>query len=241
MQRALAFAMAALGLSLVPLHARAQETIYLVRHAEKAAGGALLDDAKLPLTLFGEKQAGLLADQLDDAGITAVYYSQSDPAFDPERKGESILRTKATACPLIKRLREQGKPVTAYDLVYPNWIGNWRDRAEVMVPFAEQAVETIRRNHRGRSDKAILIVGHENTVPAMIRQLAKTQLFLLDPETDISRPHEFMGPKEFGLLYEVNLKAATPKEFLRITRYAASSSTAAPATVLDPVERAGEK
>ena len=65
--------------------AAAQSTIFLVRHAEKAAG----DDPDLTDT--GRARAESLANVLKDAGITAIYTSE-------------VKRTQQTAAPLAKSL-----------------------------------------------------------------------------------------------------------------------------------------
>ncbi len=218
---------------------QAQETIFLVRHAERAGG----EGPNVPLTPFGKAQARLLADYLEDAGITAIYYSRLDPAIDPDHKGNLILRTKLTAAPLLERLNAKAKgSIAEYDLFYdPGKLANWRDHPEVMLPFAQTAVDTVGRNQKERPAKAILIVGHENTVPALIRQLASSRPWPLDPETSLRQTHEFMSPLEFGLLYQVKPNAATPRSFLRITRYATSSSKAVPGSVIYPIEPNGMK
>jgi phosphohistidine phosphatase SixA len=72
---------------LFALPVRAQEALFLVRHAEKA------DDSKDPaLSPAGEARAKALAARLRDAGITAVYATEYQ-------------RTQKTAQPLADALR----------------------------------------------------------------------------------------------------------------------------------------
>lgn len=51
--------------------ARAQEAIYIVRHAERAS-----DDPQSPLSAEGHARAARLADILRDAGITAIFVTE---------------------------------------------------------------------------------------------------------------------------------------------------------------------
>jgi broad specificity phosphatase PhoE len=100
--------------------------IYVVRHAEKAAGG------KDPeLTAEGQVRAQNIAAILQKAGITHVF---STP----------YLRTQQTARPLAQR---RNVPVESYD------------------PRAPQAlVDKVKS-----LDGAVLVVGHSNTVPELVR------------------------------------------------------------------------
>jgi phosphohistidine phosphatase SixA len=78
--------------------AAAQQTIFIVRHAERADGGAGVSptmDADPDLSEAGQARAASLATVLKDAGITAI--------FATDRK-----RTQQTAAPLAKVL---GLPV----------------------------------------------------------------------------------------------------------------------------------
>src|SRR5205823_820783 len=75
---------AALLLAALPL--RAQEAVFLVRHAEKAD---LSKDAAL--SAAGEARARALAERLREAGVTAIYTSE-------------YRRTKQTAQPLARAL-----------------------------------------------------------------------------------------------------------------------------------------
>ena len=70
-----------------------ENTIYLVRHAEKADG----DNPSL--TLVGRARAEILARELSDAGLTAIYSTD-------------YKRTRETAAPIAKAT---GLPVIGYD------------------------------------------------------------------------------------------------------------------------------
>ena len=73
-------------------------TVFLVRHAEKAAEGA---DPSLNET--GRKRAKALADMLADAGVTAIFSSE-------------FHRTQDTAAPLAERLGIKVTIVPAKDI-----------------------------------------------------------------------------------------------------------------------------
>lgn len=70
-----------------------ENTIYLVRHAEKA------DGQDPSLTLIGRARAEILAQELEDAGLTGIYSTD-------------YKRTRETAAPAAKAT---GLPVIRYD------------------------------------------------------------------------------------------------------------------------------
>jgi phosphohistidine phosphatase SixA len=117
-------------------------TVFLVRHAEKAVQPA--DDP--PLSDAGVARSGELARVLADAGITAIYTSQ-------------YLRTKQTAGPLANRLG-----VTSVVLPVR---GGMSAPGGISMESIGEIADTIYR-HEGEK---LLIVGHSNTVPEVIRAL----------------------------------------------------------------------
>ncbi len=120
----------------------APTTIFIVRHAEKAARPA----GDPPLLEAGEKRASDLARLLGRAGIRAIYASQ-------------YLRARQTAEPLSK---QSGIPIT----VVPVTMSPMNPR-ELSRESIDELVGRIRR-HPGET---ALIVGHSNTVPGIIRAL----------------------------------------------------------------------
>jgi broad specificity phosphatase PhoE len=89
MKRALAAAVPALFLlALPPAPASAQKAVFVVRHGEKASDAS---EAGTPLSEAGQKRAQKLAVLLQDAGITAVYSTDT-------------VRTRTTAQPLASAL-----------------------------------------------------------------------------------------------------------------------------------------
>lgn len=77
-------------LALVPAPAAALDAIYIVRHAEKAAGWPKDQDALQPLSPAGTIRAEFLASRLESAGIKAIYASPTT-------------RTLSTGLPLALR------------------------------------------------------------------------------------------------------------------------------------------
>ncbi len=117
-------------------------TVFLVRHAERAQEPAP-DPA---LTEAGRARAEALARLLSGAGVKAVYTSQ-------------FARTKQTAEPLAKLL---GVPVDAVAL------GVKPDRPREV---SEQSIRELKSRVEGHAGGAVLVVGHTNSVPDLIREL----------------------------------------------------------------------
>lgn len=116
-------------------------TVYLVRHAEKAAAPA----ADPPLTEAGTKRAEELAHTLSKAGIKTICTSQ-------------FLRTKQTAEPLARQL---GITPT----VIPVKMDTMNSRA-LSPQYLKEISDLVTS---GAGD--VLIVGHSNTIPELIKAL----------------------------------------------------------------------
>jgi broad specificity phosphatase PhoE len=118
--------------------AAALDTVYLVRHAEKAPWPAGADlDAFQPLSPAGVARAAALAVRLKNAGIVAVYTSRTT-------------RTIETGAPLALAARI---PVVADDAsTKPDQMGAFLAR--------------LREKHA--ADRAILLVAHSNTIPQLL-------------------------------------------------------------------------
>lgn len=117
-------------------------TVFLVRHAEKADGPG----QDPPLTEAGKQRAEALARLLQNAGVKGIYTSQ-------------FQRTQLTAEPLAKRL---GLTVTPVPLsVKPS---NPRE-------VTEESVRELTKRVESHAGGAVLIVGHSNSVPDVIRML----------------------------------------------------------------------
>jgi phosphohistidine phosphatase SixA len=117
-------------------------TVFLIRHAERGQEPA----QDPPLTEAGRARAEALARLLSDAGVKAVYTSQ-------------FARTRQTAEPLAKLL---GVPVNAVALSV---------KPESPREVSEQSIRELKGKIEGHAGGAVLIVGHTNSVPPLIREL----------------------------------------------------------------------
>lgn len=117
-------------------------TVFLVRHAEK--GTTPPNDP--PLTSNGKARAGRLASILNKAGIRAIFTSQ-------------LQRTKETARPLAQAIGVV--PVVVPVQSEPS------DPTKV----TEQSIKDLIEQIHQHSGEAVLIVGHTNTIPAVIAML----------------------------------------------------------------------
>jgi phosphohistidine phosphatase SixA len=133
-------------LLLAALPAAAVDTIYLVRHAEKAAAWPDPPEAAdlIPLSPAGERRAEALAARLKDAGIGAVYTSRTTRAI-------------ATAMPLVGA----GKIPLVID--------------EATTKREEMSAFFTRVRQKAAAARAVLIVGHSNTVPDLLIALGATK------------------------------------------------------------------
>ena len=97
-----------LGFWGVPLSAEAQRAVYIVRHAEQ-----LDDSSDSPLSEAGQKRAKALGAVLKDAGITAIYTTETRRTIQTADPLVTALALTAFVVPrkdtddLIRRLRER--------------------------------------------------------------------------------------------------------------------------------------
>ena len=136
------------SIALIPASTSAQALVYVVRHAERADGGAGSMNAQTdpPLSAAGEARAQKLAAMLADADIRGIYTSE-------------FVRTKQTAQPLSVKLNV---PVTA------------SPSANV-----DALVARVKREH---PDDIVLIVGHSNTIPAIVKALGGGDITVADDD-----------------------------------------------------------
>lgn len=117
-------------------------TVFLVRHAEKAATPS--EDP--PLTASGKTRARNLARVLGKAGIKAIFTSQ-------------LQRTRATAQPLATALGITSTVVQIQpDPSDPNKV-------------SDQSIKDLIDRINQHSGESVLVVGHTNTIPQVIGKL----------------------------------------------------------------------
>jgi hypothetical protein len=98
----------ALVLLVMPQSAEAQRAIFIVRHAEQ-----LDDSSDSPLSEAGRQRAKALVGVLKDAGITAIYTTETQRTIQTAEPLVTALRLPAVVVPrkdtedLIRRLRER--------------------------------------------------------------------------------------------------------------------------------------
>lgn len=153
--------------------ATALDTIYLVRHAEKAEPWPADLDAFRPLAPAGEHRADALAKRLKDAGVAAVYTSRTT-------------RTMATGMPLVNASHV---PLVADDAsAHPN----------EMTAF----LANVREKHA--HDRAVLIIGHANTIPDLLAHLGATPDCY--PRLGIAKTANGLEVEGYGGFWRVDLK-----------------------------------
>ena len=92
------------ALTLAAMPALAQQTVILVRHAEQTQTGGGMMDGDPPLNEAGQRRAAALAENLREAGVTAIVTSQ-------------YTRARQTAEPLAATLRIEPLVVKKEDTV----------------------------------------------------------------------------------------------------------------------------
>ena len=117
-------------------------TVFLVRHADKAS--APREDP--PLNDKGKLRAQELARMLEGSGVKAIYTSQ-------------FLRTRQTAEPLGQKLGIASIPVPIeMNPSNPNQV-------------SAQSIKEITDKIYERAGDSVLVIGHSNTIPEVIRML----------------------------------------------------------------------
>jgi broad specificity phosphatase PhoE len=146
---------AGLGVALfvAPPLAHAQKLVYVVRHAERADGGAAVPAASMSaapadpsLSAAGAARAVKLASLLGAAGITAVYATE-------------FKRTQETARPLAAEIKVPITTVAA------------RDTAAL--------VAALKSTH---ASGIVLVVAHSNTMPAIVTALGGPSIAVGDSD-----------------------------------------------------------
>jgi phosphohistidine phosphatase SixA len=128
-------------------------TVFLIRHAEKA--DAPREDP--PLNESGRLRSQALARILGQSGIKAIYTSQYQ-------------RTIQTAEPLAKQLG-----ITATSLPLKMSQSNPRE-------VSEQSIKEITGKIYERTGEAVLVIGHSNTIPEVIKMLGGDNVPKIDEQ-----------------------------------------------------------
>ena len=119
-----------------------QTAIFLVRHAEKATEA---NEATVPLSDAGRARAERLAGILRDAGIDAIYVTDTD-------------RARQTAAPLARSRKVE--------------IRTYAHRGADGKPAPQLVVDRLKKEApAGRA----LVVGHSNTLPDILAALGHTE------------------------------------------------------------------
>ena len=143
-------------LCLTPAAAAAQQSIIIVRHAERQTGEG--DDG---LSDAGRQRAERLATMLKDAGVTHIFVS--------DRR-----RTLETAQPLAK-----ARNLSPSRIAIPAQSRGKIDPSELQVRATLLAISRLPRT------AVVLVVGHSNTVPMFLTRLGHgAKLSIPDGEFD---------------------------------------------------------
>ena len=138
------------AVALFPAFASAQHLVIVVRHAERADGGAMSAAKQTDplLSSEGEARAKRLAAMLADSGITAIYTTE-------------YKRTQDTAKPIAERLGLKVQTQKGQD--------------------SAGLVALLKARH---AKDVVLLVGHSNTVPEIIKALGGPAFKIPDDEYD---------------------------------------------------------
>lgn len=137
---------------LAPSMAFAQKLVIVVRHAERADGGAgagaMTSQTDPPLSPAGEARAQKLVTTLGDAGITSIYTTE-------------YKRTQDTVKPIAAKLGLTAQTMAA------------RDTAALVAKLKS-----------AHATDVVLVAGHSNTVPAIIKALGGPDVTVADDQYD---------------------------------------------------------
>jgi broad specificity phosphatase PhoE len=142
--------LAIVQLLLVPAVASAQKLVIVVRHAERADGGAGTSMAGAPadplLSAAGEARAAKLAGMLEESGITAIVVTE------------------------FRRTQDTAKPIAAKLALTPD------------VVKAADTQELLSRLKTTHPNDVVLVVGHSNTIPGIVKGLVGRDVTVADSQ-----------------------------------------------------------
>jgi probable phosphoglycerate mutase len=144
----LPLALAIGAMLLVPPALQAQRAVFVVRHAEKASEQ---NEPSIPLSATGSERARRIASLLRDAGVSAIYSTDT-------------VRTRATAEPLAKILRLETR---VYSATRP-------DGTIDLAPLAQRLASE-------NAADIVLVVGHSNTIVPLLSSLSVKESIEIAP------------------------------------------------------------
>jgi phosphohistidine phosphatase SixA len=156
-----ALAVAALALLLAPAVARAQEAIYIVRHAER-----LDQSPDSPLSTAGVGRAFKLRDLLRDAGITHIFTTELRRTIDTAKPLAAALEVKpqqlsgADVSTLASRLAALGDRDRALVVGHSNTVPQLLRSLEVSTPVTLAD---------GDYDNLFIVVPTKDSAPVLLR------------------------------------------------------------------------
>lgn len=153
MSRTHLIALLTVGALALPAVAEAQRLVYVVRHAERADGGASAPQMTgarpdPPLSAAGKTRADKLASMLSASGIGAIYATE-------------FIRTQQTAAPVATMLK-----------------------LKATVLSSASAADLVARMKADHPNDIVLVVGHSNTIPEIIKALGGPAVTVADDEYD---------------------------------------------------------
>lgn len=134
-----------LAFCLAAARANALDTVYIVRHAEKATPWPTARELSTyqPLSPEGQARAEKLAERLKGKPLAAIYCSNTTRSI-----GTAVPLTQGAGIPLVT------------------------DDATIKTDQMAAFFQSLRTRHT--NDKAVLIVGHSNTIPQLLIALGAT-------------------------------------------------------------------
>jgi broad specificity phosphatase PhoE len=125
------------------------------------------DDPRDPnLSEAGQARAAALAKALADYPLTSAFVTE------------------------YKRTQQTADPAAREHQIAPTILPVGKDKAEA---YAQRFAALVRREHLG---KALLVVGHSNTVPAIVQALGGVQISPIEEATEFNRIYIITLPSE---------------------------------------------
>jgi broad specificity phosphatase PhoE len=155
------FALAFLWLIAVPPSARAQEVVYLVRHAERVD-----QSSDSPLSAAGEARAQRLATALRDAGLTRIFTTELQRTVQTAAPIAAAAQISATAVPAgsVDRLVSTLQSLGSHDRVLV--VGHSNTLPNILTGLGVAASVAIADSE---FDNLFVVVSHPGAAPTFLR------------------------------------------------------------------------